>query len=703
MQKAVRPLQRTANSWAARHLTRLQEAPAGLIRELQALLNKLIWSNIDSICERLVAKLVSLEDANEDEILRKLIVMMLEQVTDQGPWSEMYAKLCHKLHLELTDRWHGGRWFPYYIACTWHQRFEWQAHHLSPEMGATNKDDDYHAALRIRRRLGLTRFHAELYKLNFLKDCHLHHHIKSLLQNHTEIQENLVYLRYLLINCGKLLDQPKAQSFMNLYFDTLIRVSQSPLVCSRTRFMIQDILDARRNGWNRRKVGGDNSLDVDRPARSAAPDAQSHHDLDPSSTHKSCQTEFDASSNDKRKLLESADENFVSTGTPIHILADDQQKALLETVLYQQRLELQAVNGNISSQGWTNVTDQMKRKFGQDFQPRGLRNHLCRIHETYLDLKFLQNRFGFIWDEKNCIITAAPKAWDQLIKENPEKKYHWLRNPRSMIGWYCLAQQVFNGVPVRNRGTLVFFNNNVNKREDSQNDAANSTIASGSADPTIPLISKRKNEAIASDNHSDLSHVDPLSSSASRVIKQPRLSNLTPTAKENGDRSSETVPANASENTTQPTPVIQSEDSLRDPPIEAATSMMLCATERNNEPTSSSFVDNDVCMAPSSSTPRAQHNPVEHSERAEREEKAVVNDVAESETKLNDEDHQKSTNPTIQAISLMAPMLVDQVSPLEFVKFVQVVENHTNAQIFLSLVSSTNPIICKIWLQQKSL
>ncbi|KAA1119934.1 hypothetical protein PGT21_050285 [Puccinia graminis f. sp. tritici] len=64
---------------------------------------------------------------------------------------------------------------------------------------------------------------------------------------------------------------------------------------------------------------------------------------------------------------------------------------------------------------------------------------------------------------------------------------------------------------------------------------------------------------------------------------------------------------------------------------------------------------------------------------------------------------QARPDPIAEAVSAMARMFLDSVSPLQYVKFIQVVENEPNAKVFLSLVSTTNPAICETWLTQKSL
>ncbi|OAV98858.1 hypothetical protein PTTG_05291 [Puccinia triticina 1-1 BBBD Race 1] len=679
----------------------------------------------------------------------------------------------------------------------------------------------------------------------------------------------------------------------------------------------------------------------------------------------SCKTEDDSSPNNKKKAPQNAVPNFPLAGMSTHIWTDAEQRELLQAVLQEQLFESQ-VYGNISSQGWTHVTERMKNKFGRDFHPGGLRNQLHHLRETYLDIKFLQHRFGFRWDEKSCMINAAPTTWLQLMKENPFKSYSELRNRPGPIGWYPLTQRLFGAGSLSNRNPFPYLPFNENKREDIPNNPAHSAIHSGFANPPMPLVSKRKNETNLSDDRNARTHVDPIFSSASRAVKQPRLSDQKPTTKEKGASTFQTVPANASEKiiqptpiikgensqaacvknepspsnlidkdfraapnsptsrkdqkplerfgfarkeapltsgsdnftkslpsqqnnktipsadhsnlaykatlfsasevkkqprlsngdmtsqtvqgnapketvqpppaiksessrpdppikdetstkpcvterksespssnpddkdadmvlsfsasraqhkpdgssrcakkessgsenlmkplashkkdekiptadrgkpaskaplalaceaskqprlanhgldknnghgasqtvpadapkkTVQPAPVIKNEDDQPDPPVKDKTSTKPCVAERQSEPPASNRVANDAGKVPSSSTAGPPHQPAGSPGHAEREERPALNNAPEREIPRQEEDNPRSPNPTIRAITTMAPMFVNQVSPLEYVQFVQVVENRTNAEIFLSLVSTTNPIICKTWLQQKS-
>ncbi|KAI7946152.1 hypothetical protein MJO29_012540 [Puccinia striiformis f. sp. tritici] len=51
-----------------------------------------------------------------------------------------------------------------------------------------------------------------------------------------------------------------------------------------------------------------------------------------------------------------------------------------------------------------------------------------------------------------------------------------------------------------------------------------------------------------------------------------------------------------------------------------------------------------------------------------------------------------------QAIQLMASMFLGKVTTETYIKFIKVVESEVNAEVFLSLASSTNPTVCEGWL-----
>ncbi|XP_064157770.1 eukaryotic translation initiation factor 4 gamma 1-like isoform X4 [Anguilla rostrata] len=98
-----------------------------------------------------------------------------------------------------------------------------------------------------RRSLGNIKFIGELFKLKMLTEAIMHDCIVKLLKNHDE--ESLECLCRLLSTIGKDLDFEKAKPRMDQYFHQMEKIIKERKTSSRIRFMLQDVLDLRRNTW----------------------------------------------------------------------------------------------------------------------------------------------------------------------------------------------------------------------------------------------------------------------------------------------------------------------------------------------------------------------------------------------------------------------------------------------------------------------
>ncbi|XP_061639179.1 eukaryotic translation initiation factor 4 gamma 1-like isoform X4 [Phyllopteryx taeniolatus] len=111
-----------------------------------------------------------------------------------------------------------------------------------------------------RRSLGNIKFIGELFKLKMLTEVIMHDCIVKLLKNHDE--ESLECLCRLLSTIGKDLDFEKAKHFMDQYFNQMEKVIKEKKTSSRIRFMLQDVMDLRRNNWmSRRRDQGPKTID----------------------------------------------------------------------------------------------------------------------------------------------------------------------------------------------------------------------------------------------------------------------------------------------------------------------------------------------------------------------------------------------------------------------------------------------------------
>uniref|UniRef100_A0A4W3HUA4 Eukaryotic translation initiation factor 4 gamma 1 n=1 Tax=Callorhinchus milii TaxID=7868 RepID=A0A4W3HUA4_CALMI len=98
-----------------------------------------------------------------------------------------------------------------------------------------------------RRSLGNIKFIGELFKLKMLTEPIMHDCIVKLLKNHD--MESLECLCRLLTTIGKDLDFEKARPRMDQYFNQMEKIIKERKTSSRIRFMLQDVIDLRRNTW----------------------------------------------------------------------------------------------------------------------------------------------------------------------------------------------------------------------------------------------------------------------------------------------------------------------------------------------------------------------------------------------------------------------------------------------------------------------
>ncbi|KAB5550135.1 hypothetical protein PHYPO_G00050330 [Pangasianodon hypophthalmus] len=98
-----------------------------------------------------------------------------------------------------------------------------------------------------RRSLGNIKFIGELFKLKMLTESIMHDCVVKLLKNHDE--ESLECLCRLLSTIGKDLDFEKARPRMDQYFNQMEKIIKERKTSSRIRFMLQDVIDLRRNNW----------------------------------------------------------------------------------------------------------------------------------------------------------------------------------------------------------------------------------------------------------------------------------------------------------------------------------------------------------------------------------------------------------------------------------------------------------------------
>ena len=242
-------------------------------RKVKAALNKMTPENFERISDQVLTIAAQSKSESDGRTLRQVIQLVFEKATDEAHWAPMYAQFCFKMlstmSAEIKDEGikdkngnvvAGGNLFRKYLLNRCQEEFEkgWKINLPGKKEGESEEavmlsDEYYIAAAAKRRGLGLVRFIGELFKLGMLTERIMHECVKKLLDFEGLPEEAEVEsLSSLLRTIGKQLDSPesKAAPRMDAYFERIIQTMNLPDLPSRLRFMLLDIVDLRRAGWN---------------------------------------------------------------------------------------------------------------------------------------------------------------------------------------------------------------------------------------------------------------------------------------------------------------------------------------------------------------------------------------------------------------------------------------------------------------------
>mmetsp|Transcript_38868 Transcript_38868/g.50265 ORF Transcript_38868/g.50265 Transcript_38868/m.50265 type:complete len:1237 (-) Transcript_38868:190-3900(-) len=138
------------------------------------------------------------------------------------------------------------------------KEFDWNSLKSEAEKKAKKEDFEEKRFIIKKRMLGNIRFIGELYKKDMLKENIMHDCLNHLLLlDHDKGKKKIVIpdeqdlesLGKLLCTIGKKIDNPKSKDNMERYIQKMLKIKESKGVSARTRFMIQDVVDLRKNHW----------------------------------------------------------------------------------------------------------------------------------------------------------------------------------------------------------------------------------------------------------------------------------------------------------------------------------------------------------------------------------------------------------------------------------------------------------------------
>uniref|UniRef100_A0A669B4E6 Eukaryotic translation initiation factor 4 gamma 1 n=1 Tax=Oreochromis niloticus TaxID=8128 RepID=A0A669B4E6_ORENI len=227
-----------------------------LFKRVRSILNKLTPQKFQQLMKQVTELTIDTE-----ERLKGVIDLTFEKAISEPDFSVAYANMCRclmGLRVEIPDKPGATVNFRKLLLNRCQKEFEKDKdddeifEKKQKELEAEEKqrliEELEEAKDKARRRsLGNIKFIGELFKLKMLTEVIMHDCIVKLLKNHDE--ESLECLCRLLSTIGKDLDFEKAKPRMDQYFNQMEKIIKERKTTSRIRFMLQDVLDLRRNNW----------------------------------------------------------------------------------------------------------------------------------------------------------------------------------------------------------------------------------------------------------------------------------------------------------------------------------------------------------------------------------------------------------------------------------------------------------------------
>ncbi|KAI8066891.1 hypothetical protein BC940DRAFT_367920 [Gongronella butleri] len=237
-------------------------------RKIKGLLNKLTLEKFDTISDKIIMYCAQSRNETDGKSLRTVIKLVFDKACDEAAFAPMWAQLCRKIDkwmpADITDvtildkqgnPLAGHPLYCKYLFSRCQREFErgWAVALPQGTDTAVVLSDEYYAAAKIKRQgLGLVQFIGELYRLGMLTENIIYGCLKRLSDYGAQAREEEVEsLCKLLTTVGKDLDKNtvKAPMFDVIYSRMQNELYSSPHLSSRVKFMIQDLIELRKNKW----------------------------------------------------------------------------------------------------------------------------------------------------------------------------------------------------------------------------------------------------------------------------------------------------------------------------------------------------------------------------------------------------------------------------------------------------------------------
>lgn len=269
-------LNECANAWRPRYLQAnenvddVERVTQELFKKFRSVLNKLTPDNFDKLVQQVKGFVI-----DTDERLDGCIKLVFEKAISEPNFSEAYAKMCKEIGTIAVLSNEKRANFKSRLLSQCQTEFERRRNDqtsairdgrakLAASKGMGKEElEELKASLeeeeqKVRRRaVGTVRFIGELFKHGQLTANIMHNCIQLLLTEDKEYdEETLECLCKLLTTIGFKMEKENDQD-LSKYFDKMqdiVKHRDQYRVSSRIRFMIQDVIELRRNVWQPRRT-----------------------------------------------------------------------------------------------------------------------------------------------------------------------------------------------------------------------------------------------------------------------------------------------------------------------------------------------------------------------------------------------------------------------------------------------------------------